>query len=318
MIAGVQASRSSIVFVLGLTLACTEKNPYALLETGGDDSTTGDPIETGNETETGDPPGCGDPACELTLQVVEFTLQGNDTFTAEIPKPAQQESVPIGAVHRYEPGQSETLGYSILWADYGDSWGLEVTTTGAANNSRISGVGVVIGLGADFPAPDMHALDIGGPEGCGNLESTALAGRFWVDTVERYEPGEAATVFEFSRSVTLGETVDIEYCVTQPDSIDSFFGAKLVVFDVPEGALAVTAEATLDSGSGAMQSFASLGSVDQIVHLLGARTLSEAAAPGLGWQASCNGAPPYTCSYNLSGFSAGASVELAGAVLAIQ
>jgi hypothetical protein len=305
MITGV-ARRSMIVFVLGSTLACTEPNPFA--QEAGGDSTAG---------ESGDPPGCGDPACELGLEFVEFSLQGDDTFTAELPKPAQQESVPIAAVRRYEPGQSDALGYAIEWTDNGDSWGLEVTTTGAANNSRIAGVAVVIGLGEDFPAPELHALDITTADGCGELESAALEGRFVVDTVERYDPGGNA-VFEFSRDAELGETAWVEYCVTQPEGLDATLGIKLVAFDVPEGALAVAAGATLDSSSGEMESFSSLGSVAQVVHLLGAQTLSEADEPSLGFNANCDTSAPYGCNYSLSGFTAGVEVELGGAVLAIQ
>jgi hypothetical protein len=313
MIASVAATRSStgIVLTLAWALACTEPNPYAQ-ESGADESST-----TGEPTETGDPPGCGDPACELGLAFVEFSLMGNDSFTAQIPKPPQQESVPIASVRRYDPGQSETLGFAIEWTDGGDSWDLEVTTTGAANNSRVSGVAMVIGLGEDFSAPELHELAITTADGCGELETSALDGRFFVDTVERYEPGEAA-VFEFSRTAEIGETARIEYCVTQPEGLDATLGVKLVAFDVPEGALALAAAATLDSGAGAMESFAELGDVSEVVHLIGAQALSEANEPGLGFTANCNTQAPYACNYTLSGFTSGVAVELGGAVVAIQ
>jgi hypothetical protein len=67
-----------------------------------------------------------------------------------------------------------------------------------------------------------------------------------------------------------------------------------------------------------MESFAELGPVSEIVHLIGAQALSEAASPGLGYQVNCSSASPYACNYSLSSFNEGAAVELGGAVLAIQ
>ncbi|HLT38551.1 MAG TPA: hypothetical protein VK034_19825 [Enhygromyxa sp.] len=305
-------SSIGIMLALGLGLACTEPNPYAQ-EAGADSTETG-----ADSTETGDdPPGCGDPACELGLELVTFSLQGDDTFTAQIPKPAEQDTVPIAAIRRYAPGQSETFGFAIDWTDDGDSWGLEVTTSGAAANSRIEGVAVVIGLGEDFPAPELHELEISTADGCGELETDALDGRFFVDTVERYDPG-GAEVFEFSRTATVGETAAVEYCVSQPEQLDATLGVKLIAFSVPEGALAVAAGAVLDSGGGANESFGSLGNVDEVVHLIGARALSEASEPALGYAVECSTTPPYECSYDLLGFSGGAAVEVGGAAIAIQ
>lgn len=303
MIAGVR--RSSIVIVLGLGfgLACTEPNPLAQ-EAGAD--------ETG-----GDSPGCGDPACELGLEFITFSLQGDDTFTAQIPKPAEQDSVPIAAVRRYAPGQSDSFGFAIDWTDEGDSWGLEITTSGGANNSRIEGVAAVIGLGEDFPAPEMHELEISTQDGCGELETEPLDGRFFVDTVEGYEPG-GASVFEFSRTPSVGETATVEYCVTQPELLDASLKVKLIAFDVPVGALAVTGGVMLDSNDTINQSFGSLGNIDRVVHLIGGQALSDASVPGLGYAIECSTAPPYTCDYSLLGFNDGATAEVGGAVLAIQ
>lgn len=301
------------MLALGLGLACTEPNPYA--QESSDDATTGEPGETG--TETGDPPGCGDPACELGLEVIEFSLQGDDSLTTSIPKPADQVSVPIAAVHRYDPGQSNNFGYAIAWTDEGDSWGLEISVAGAAPNSRLSGVAAVIGLGSDFAAPELHELEVTTSQACAQLETDPLDGRIYIDTVERYEPGDA-DVFEFSRTENVGETAQIEYCVSQPDDLEGLIKVKLIAFDLPEGALAEQVTAVLDSSNGGMASFGSLGDTTEIVHLLGARALSEASEPGLGYAIDCAAQAPYACSYGLQGFKDGAAVEVGGAVLAIQ
>jgi hypothetical protein len=293
---------SGLVPLLGAALACTEPNPLAQ-EAGAD--------------ETGEPPGCNDPAACLGLEYVTFSVHGDDVFTTSIPKPPQQETVPIATVRRYENGQSDNLGYAIVWTDNGDSWELEVTTTNAANNSRVEGVAAVIGLGANFDPPEMHELQITTADGCGQLTSTPLDGRFFIDAVERYQPGDAA-VFDYSRTANVGDTAAIEYCVTQPDNLEASIGVKLVAFDVPEGALALAAAATLDSGAGAMESFGELGTVSDVLHLVGAHARSEAAAPQLGYQFTCNTAPPYACNYTVADFTDGAVIEVGGAVLAIQ
>jgi hypothetical protein len=304
---------SSVAALVLAALACTEPNPYA--QESGADANTGD--GDGDGDGDGEPPGCGEPACSLGLARVSFSLQGNDSFSAQIPKPAEQASIPIAAVQRYEPGQSETLGYAIAWTDNGDSWGLEVTTSGAAANSRVAGVAAVIGLGADFPPPELHELEITTADGCGQLSTTALAGRVFVDTVERYEPGEAA-VFEFARTASVGETATVEYCVTQPDSLDASLKIKLVAFDLPDGARSAAAAATLSSNASRNQSFTELGTVSELVHLTGAHGLNESSVPSLGYRIDCATQSPYACSYDLVGFKAGAKVEVGGVVLAIR
>jgi len=250
----------------------------------------------------------------MDLEFIEFSLQGGDPFTAQIPKPAQANTVPIAVIRRYDPGQSENLGYAMRFTDQGESYELEVRVSGAAPNSRLHGVAMVIGLGAEFPAPEVHELELTTAQPCGEINTAPLEGRVVLEAVQRYEPGDAA-VFEFSRD---GGGAHISYCVDQPEQLDGALGVKVIALDLPVGALALESAAVLDSGTKVSDSFAALGQVSKVVHLIGAQTLNETEAPGIGYAISCAQQAPYTCDYELLRFKDGAAVAVGGSVLAIQ
>jgi hypothetical protein len=290
-------------------VACLEPNPHAQ--------------DAGNEPGDGDTtgePSCA-PECNLGFELLEFSIQGGSPFTAQIPKPPQAHTVPIAAIHRYAPGQSNELGYAVAWTDNGSSYGLEITITGSHPNSRLAGIAVVLGLGSDFPAPEVHELEVTTEQGCAQISTAALAGRAWFDLVQRYDAGGAA-VFDYSRTATVGDAATVEYCVSSPEEIDGevdgAIAVKLIAFDVPEGASVIPVEATIDSGASAGDSFGELGSVAKIAHLLGGRAFSEASQPSLGYLIDCATQAPYACSYEITNFSAGAAIDVGGVVLAIE
>jgi hypothetical protein len=293
---------------------CLEPNPYAAAqldagtgaEAGASDDTIGDTI--------------GDPEVRLGLEQVEFSIQGNNSFSAEIPKPTgSTSSAPIAAIRRYQPGQSQTLGWSVTWTESASSWSVEVTTSGSAPNSRIAGVAAVLGFGEALPAPGVHELTVTTTDGCAQLPISAGEGELVLDTVEAYAPGDAE-VFEFSRSelIDAGELTAIEYCVSQPEQLDASLRVKLVRFDLPDNALAAEVASTLAAQTNVDDSFPAFGDASEVVHLIGVHTLIEEPEPDLGWEFDCANTPPFACTYALLAGSPAVTVEAGGAALAIQ
>jgi hypothetical protein len=292
---------------------CLEPNPYA----PSPDAETGEAGEIGDDT-TGAPTACPDPDHCLGLAQIEFSIQGNNSFSAEIPKPAgSTTSAPIAAIRRYQPGQSETLAWSVRWTESASSWAVEVTASGGAPNSRIAGVAAVLGFGDALPAPSVHELTVTTTDGCAQLPISA--GELVLDTVEAYAP-EGAAVVEFSRTelIAAGEPTAIEYCVSQPEQLDASLRVKLISFDLPDNALAAEVATVLDAQTDGGDSFAAFGEAREVVQLVGARTLTEASSPNLGWRFECAATPPYACTYALVGGSSGVMVEAGGAALAIR
>ena len=321
--------RSSVVVLVpafACALAgCLEPNPYLELadtSSTGDPSTTGDPTgDPGTSDTTGDPVGpCPDPDLCLGVEQLEFSLQGNDSFTAELPKPAGAASTaPIASVRRYQPGQSETVGWAVSWTESATSWTVEITVSGAAPNSRVAGVAAVLGFGAGLSAPTVERRTVTTADGCVQLPVTGDDASVVVDAVERYAPGDAA-VFEFSRAelVEAGAVTAIEYCVTQPEQLDAELGVTLLRFELGDNGSLAPIATTLADGQAGSDSFTELGQASEVVHLVGARALGEAAAPDLGWSFDCASSAPFACDYALVNASPGVTVEAGGAALAIQ
>lgn len=292
-----------------LSLACLEPNPNAV-DTGGE---TG----TGSTTSTngdGDGDGDGEPSCDpcdLGFETVEFEA-GPDGFVGEVPKPPQSNSVPLALVREYVAGNSDNLGYAISWDELDAAWQFTVELTGAANNSRVRGVAVVIGSNSE-PSVDTVTVDV--DEGCDGATIDALDGRVLVDALERYSPQDDQVLSYARQASPDGDGMAVEYCVTKSDTNVPSLQFKLVAFALPDGVTALEmADVTLDSGAPQSSSFDQLPSQAQVVHLLGVREFDEAAVPDLGYAIDCSTAAPFGCSFDLLGFSGGGARAVVGGV----
>jgi hypothetical protein len=311
-----------------LPLACLEPNPYAVdagSETGsstgdgdgGDGDGDGDQGEGDGDNGDGDGDDGGllcDP-CDLGFELLDFEA-GPDGFIGEVPKPDHQFTAAFALVREYVPGNSDNLGYAIDWEDLGDAWEIDVELFGAANNSRVRGVAVVLGSN-DEPTVDTTNVDI--DEGCDNSTIDGLDGRALIDVLERYQPGDDE-VFSFTRQInSAGNSTTIDYCITDSQSNVPSLRFKLVAFELPEGVTVMDMDdVTLDSNAPGSVSFGGFGNNAQVLHAIGVREFDEAAAPDLGYVIDCDEAAPFGCDFELRNFSGGARAVVGGAIVAIQ
>lgn len=295
-----------------LSLACLEPNPNAV-ETGASATST-DGVGDGDGDGEAEPDPICDP-CDLGFETLNFQA-GPDGFVGQVPKPPQSNSVPLALVREYLPGNSDNLGYAITWAELDDAWEMTVELTGAANNSRVRGVAVVLGSNSE---PSVETVAVTGAEGCLGATIDSLSGRALVDVLERYSPGDDLVLSYARQETPAGDGMTVDYCVTESDTPEAALAFKLVAFELPEGVSAIEiADVTLASGAPQSSSYDQIASHAEVVHLLGARELDEAAAPDLGYGIDCSTSAPFGCSFDLQGFSGGARAVVGGVIVAIQ
>jgi hypothetical protein len=316
--------------------ACLEPNPNAIevstsdtaveTTTGDGDDEVGDPSE-GSPADDGpvddgpvdDGPVDDGPVDDGELAFESITFQSKaDGFTGQIPKPNQAHVVPLVLIHEYRPGQSDKLGYAAHWTDLGDAYEIEVVLTGATPDSRVRGVAAVLGMAQ---APEVATVTVAATDPCVGVTFDVIPGRAFIDTIERYEPGEDL-VLGYERHVSPGgeaEGSTIEYCITASDTPEASLTYKRVGFDVPDDVIALVVPGlTLDSPMQQSDSYDSLGADDQVLHLIGAQAFDEVAANDLGYTIDCNqNSPPYGCKFDLTNFAPGARVVAGGLILAI-
>jgi hypothetical protein len=303
--------RTHVAWLLAasLPLACLEPNPNAEAGSTADTSTSGTTATTTADTTTATDTGASCDPCDFGFELVEFDASSGGT-SGSVPKPDFPHTVALALVHEYTPGSSDTLGYVIEWTDDGSAWGFDVTLSGAANNSRVRGRAIVLG----FNEPPSEAqLQVSGADGC---QSASIdTGLVIVDAVERYEPGDA-TELSYARSAPAADA--IEYCVTASSIPEASIGVKLIGFAPPDGITAESVdEVTLASQAPQTSDFPQIDGF-AILHMLAARSFDEGAATNLGYAINCDdAAAPWTCSFDMSGFKAGAQVVVGGAIAAI-
>jgi hypothetical protein len=293
-----------------LSLACLEPNPNAV-DTGGETDAS---AATTNGDGDGDIEPICDP-CDLGFETLVFEA-GPDGFVGQVPKPPQSNSVPLALVREYVAGNSENLGYAITWAEVGDAWEITVELTGAANNSRVRGVAVVLGSNSE---PSVETVAVTQADGCLGATIDALSGRALVDVLERYSPGDDLVLSYARQASPAGDGMTVDYCVTEANTPEASLAFKLVAFELPEGVTALEiGEVTLDSGAPQSSSYGQIASHAEVLHLLGARAFDEAAANDLGYVIDCSTSTPFGCSFDLQGFSGGAQAVVGGVIVAIQ
>jgi hypothetical protein len=295
-----------------LSLACLEPNPNAA-ETDASATTTNGDGDGDGDGEPEPEPIC-DP-CDLGFETLSFQA-GPDGFVGQVPKPPQSNSVPLALVREYVPGNSDNLGYAITWAELADAWEITVELTGAANNSRVRGVAMVLGSNSE---PSVETVAVTGVDGCLGATIDSLSGRALVDVLERYSPGDDLVLSYGRQATPSGDGMTVDYCVTESDTPEAALAFKLVAFELPEGVTALEiADITLDSGAPQSSSYEQIASHAEVVHLLGAREFDEAAANDLGYGIDCSTTAPFGCSFDLQGFSGGARAVIGGVIVAIQ
>jgi hypothetical protein len=295
-----------------LSLACLEPNPNAV-DTGG---------ETGASTTTTNGDGDGDGGiepicdpCDLGFETLSFEA-GPDGFVGQVPKPPQSNSVPLALVREYVAGNSDNLGYEITWDELDDAWEITVVLSGAANNSRVRGVAVVLGSNA---APTVETVTVTADEGCDGATIDALDGRALVDVLERYSPGDDLVLSYARQAAPAGDGMTVDYCVTESDTPEASLAFKLVAFELPQGVTAIDiGDVTLDSGAAQSSSYGQIAAHAEVLHLTGARAFDEASVNDLGYAIDCSTSAPFDCSFDLLGFSGGARAVVGGVIVAIQ
>jgi hypothetical protein len=293
-----------------LSLACLEPNPNAV-DAGGE---TGSSMTTTNGDGDGDIEPICDP-CDLGFETLAFEA-GPDGFVGQVPKPPQSSSVPLALVREYVAGNSENLGYEISWAEVGDAWEITVALTGAANNSRVRGLAVVLGSNSE---PSVETVAVTQADGCLGATIDALDGRALVDVLERYSPGDDPVLSYAREASPSGDGMTVEYCVTEAATPETSLAFKLVAFELPEGVTAVdVADITLDSGAPQSSTYGQIAAHAEVLHLLGVREFDEAAVDDLGYAIDCSTSAPFGCSFDLLGFSGGARAVVGGVIVAIQ
>jgi hypothetical protein len=299
-----------------LSLACLEPNPNAVdagSETGSSAATT-----NGDGDSNGDGDGDAGPICDpcdLGFETITFEA-GPSGFVGQVPKPPQSNTVPFALVREYVAGNSENLGYEISWEEVGDAWEITVELSNAAGNSRVRGVAVVLGSTAQ---PTVGTQTVDGDEGCDESTIDALAGRTLIDVLERYDPGDDSVLSYARETSSGGDSVTVEYCVTESDTLNVSLGFKLVAFDLPEGVSALEVDdVTLDSGAPQSASYDQLPANAEVLHAIGMREFDEAAVTDLGYGIDCSPSAPYDCNFDLRGFNDGARAVVGGVIVAIQ
>jgi hypothetical protein len=295
-----------------LSLACLEPNPNAV-DAGGETDASAS-MTNGDGDGDGEPPPICEP-CDLGFEMVTFEA-GPDGFVGQVPKPPQSNSVPLGLVREYVPGNSSNLGYAISWAEAGDAWEFTVELTGAANNSRVRGVAAVLASNSDL---SVETAAVTGADGCLGATIDGLGGRAVVDVLERYSPGDDLVLNYARESSSTGDSATVDYCVTASDTPEASLGFKLVAFDLPEGVTALEiSDITLDSGAPQSASYDQIASNAEVLHVIGAREFDETAANDLGYGIDCSSSAPFGCSFDLQGYSGGARAVVGGVIVAIQ
>lgn len=293
-----------------LSLACLEPNPNAT----DTDSETGASAATSNGDGDGDIEPICDP-CDLGFETLTFQA-GPDGFVGQVPKPPQSNSVPLALVREYVAGNSDNLGYAITWAELDDAWEITVELTGAANNSRVRGVAVVLGSNSE---PSVETVAVTGADGCVGATIDALDGRALVDVLERYSPGDDLVLSYARQASPTGDGMTVDYCVTESDTPEASLAFKLVAFELPEGVTAIElGDVTLDSGAPKSSSYDQIASHAEVLHIIAAREFDEAAASDLGYAIDCSTSAPFDCGFDLLGFNGGARAVVGGVIVAIQ
>jgi hypothetical protein len=312
-----------VCLVVASPCACLEPNPNAMDAgdtgtTGADAGTTTGTMTSGTET-TGTDTGQAicDP-CGLAFESVEFEANA-DGFSGLVPKPALAHSAPIALVTDYAPGSSESLGYTITWADAGDAWEFDVAVTGAANNSHVGGIAAVIATSEELGPPEVQEVSLTAADMCGSALIEGLGGRAVADAVERYEPGTDLEL-SFVREASPGsDSFGLDYCITASDTPEAALSFKVIAFATPEGVSVIEIpEVVMNSAAPQSVDYDQFDPGAQVLHLVGAQAFDEAAAPNLGYTISCSATAPWGCGYDLSGFKAGAAVVAGGVIIGIQ
>jgi hypothetical protein len=301
------ACKPRLVWIGALALVgCLEPNPYA---DGGDTGTSTSNTSTSNTsagTDTGTPP-----PSDFAYEVLAFEA-GPDGFSGSLAKPDQPNVVALAVIDDYSPRNAQALGYAVELTDNGGSYDVSVTIDGADNNSRVRGRAIALGFAA---APQLETIELTGP---GDCASQLVAGPATVDAVQAYGPNGGVELSYARTATASGDGVTVEYCITAASDPGASLRVALLGFSPPDGVSAHAADdVVIDSQTPQAISFPQIDAAAEVLHLVSAHALDEAAANDLGYTIACASTAPFACSVDLSGFAPGVQVRAGGLTIAV-